>query len=197
MTMLRIRDLGVRFGGVVALQGVSLDLNRGEILGLIGPNGAGKTTLFNCISGVIAPNEGTIHFEGRSLRFAPPHERARRGIARTFQNLQLWGSMTVLENLELPIDAIARRNTLSDALGLPFSHYAERAASERARAIMHALDLGRHAHRLAADLPAGRSWSCSTSPPPASTPAKRSTSRSCCTRSASDFGCRCCSSTTT
>ncbi|HYR48421.1 MAG TPA: ATP-binding cassette domain-containing protein, partial [Candidatus Polarisedimenticolia bacterium] len=117
MTMLRIRDLGVRFGGVVALQDVSLDLNRGEILGLIGPNGAGKTTLFNCISGVIAPNEGTIHFEGRSLRFAPPHERARRGIARTFQNLQLWGSMTVLENLELPIDAIARRNTLSDALG--------------------------------------------------------------------------------
>ncbi len=155
MTMLRIRNLGVRFGGVVALKDVSLDLNRGEILGLIGPNGAGKTTLFNCISGVIAPNEGTIHFEGRSLRFAPPHERARRGIARTFQNLQLWGSMTVLENLELPIDAIARRNTISDALGLPFSHYGERAASERARAIMHALDLGRHAHQLAADLPAG------------------------------------------
>ena len=155
MTMLRIRNLGVRFGGVVALQGVSLDLNRGEILGLIGPNGAGKTTLFNCISGVIAPNEGTIHFEGRSLRFAPPHERARRGIARTFQNLQLWGSMTVLENLELPIDAIARRNTLSDALGLPPSHYAERAASERARAILHALDLGRYRDRLAADLPAG------------------------------------------
>ena len=155
MTMLRIRNLGVRFGGVVALHDVSLDLNRGEILGLIGPNGAGKTTLFNCISGLIAPNEGTIHFEGRSLRFAPPHERARRGIARTFQNLQLWGSMTVLENLQLPIDAIARRNTLSDALGLPFSHFAERAASERARAILHALDLGRYRDRLAADLPAG------------------------------------------
>ena len=155
MTMLRIRNLGVRFGGVVALHDVSLDLNRGEILGLIGPNGAGKTTLFNCISGLIAPNEGTIHFEGRSLRFAPPHERARRGIARTFQNLQLWGSMTVLENLQLPIDAIARRNTLSDALGLPFSHFAERAASERARAILHALDLGRYRYRLAADLPAG------------------------------------------
>jgi branched-chain amino acid transport system ATP-binding protein len=155
MTMLRIRNLGVRFGGVVALQGVSLDLNRGEILGLIGPNGAGKTTLFNCISGVIQPNEGTIHFEGRSLRFAPPHERARRGIARTFQNLQLWGSMTVLENLEVPIDAIGRRNTLSDALGLPLSYYVERAASERARAILHALELGRYARRLAADLPAG------------------------------------------
>ena len=155
MTMLRIRNLGVRFGGVVALSGVSLDLNRGEILGLIGPNGAGKTTLFNCISGVIHPNEGTIHFEGRSLRFAQPHERARRGIARTFQNLQLWGSMTVLENLQVPIDAIGRRNTLSDAIGLPLSYYAERAASERARAILHALELGRYANRLAADLPAG------------------------------------------
>ena len=155
MTMLRIRNLGVRFGGVVALQGVSLDLNRGEILGLIGPNGAGKTTLFNCISGVVQPSEGTIHFEGRSLRFAPPHERARRGIARTFQNLQLWGSMTVLENLEVPIDAVGRRNTLSDALGLPLSHYAERSARERARAILHVLDLDGYAQRLAADLPAG------------------------------------------
>ena len=155
MTMLRIRNLGVRFGGVVALQGVSLDLNRGEILGLIGPNGAGKTTLFNCISGVVQPSEGTIHFEGRSLRFAPPHERARRGIARTFQNLQLWGSMTVLENLQVPIDAVGRRNTLSDALGLPLSHYAERSARERARAILHVLDLDGYAQRLAADLPAG------------------------------------------
>src|SRR5207253_199209 len=155
MTMLRVRDMGMRFGGLVALQGVSLDLNRGEILGLIGPNGAGKTTLFNCISGLLNPTEGGIFFEGRSLRFAPPHERARRGIARTFQNLQLWDSMTVLENLELPIDAAGNRNTLSDALGLPFSHYAERAAAERARAILHVLELDPFVNRLAGDLPAG------------------------------------------
>ncbi len=155
MTMLRVRDISVRFGGIVALDGVSLDLNRGEILGLIGPNGAGKTTLFNCISGVIRPDEGSMFFEGRSLRFAPPHERARRGIARTFQNLQLWGSMTVEENLTVPMDALGRRNTLSDALHLPFSTYAERASHERARAILHVLDLGRHANALAADLPAG------------------------------------------
>jgi len=155
MTMLRVRDISVRFGGIVALDGVSLDLNRGEILGLIGPNGAGKTTLFNCISGVIRPDEGSMFFEGRSLRFAPPHERARRGIARTFQNLQLWGSMTVEENLTVPMDALGRRNTLSDALYLPFSAYAERASHERARAILHVLDLGRYANALAADLPAG------------------------------------------
>ena len=155
MTMLRVRDVGVRFGGLVALREVSLDLNRGEILGLIGPNGAGKTTLFNCISGLVKPTSGSIYFEGRSLRFAPPHERARRGIARTFQNLQLWDSMTVLENLELPMDAVGGRNTFSDALGLPLSHYAERAAGERARAILHVLDLDGYSRRLAGDLPAG------------------------------------------
>src|SRR5438128_12100587 len=104
--MLRIRNLGVRFGGVVALHGVSLDLNRGEILGLIGPNGAGKTTLFNCLSGVIRPDRGAVYFEKRSLTFAPPHVRASLGVARTFQNLQLWGSMTVEENLMVPVDAL-------------------------------------------------------------------------------------------
>src|SRR5207245_2210965 len=85
MTMLRVRDITVRFGGIVALDEVSLDLNRGEILGLIGPNGAGKTTLFNCISGVIAPDKGTIFFEGHSLVYAPPHVRARFGSARAMR----------------------------------------------------------------------------------------------------------------
>ena len=155
MTMLRVRDMTVRFGGIVALDGISLDLNRGEILGLIGPNGAGKTTLFNCISGVIHPDRGSIFFEGHSLVYAPPHVRARFGIARTFQNLQLWGSMTVEENLVVPMDALGRRNTFSDALYLPFSTYAERASLERARAILHVLELDRHARTLAADLPAG------------------------------------------
>jgi branched-chain amino acid transport system ATP-binding protein len=155
MTMLRVRDVTVRFGGIVALNGVSLDLNRGEILGLIGPNGAGKTTLFNCISGVIRPDSGSMFFDGRSLRLAPPHERARLGIARTFQNLQLWSSMTVQENLTVPMDALGGRNTFSDALHLPFSTYAERASSERARAILHVLELDQHARTIAGDLPAG------------------------------------------
>ena len=155
MTMLRVRDLTVRFGGIVALDSVSLDLNRGEILGLIGPNGAGKTTLFNCISGVIRPDDGSIYFDNHSLTYAPPHERARLGVARTFQNLQLWGSMTVEENLIVPMDALGRRNTFSDALYLPFSGYAERASQERARAILHVLDLDRCARTPAGDLPAG------------------------------------------
>src|SRR5712692_6965285 len=155
MTMLRVRDLYLRFGGVVALDRVSLDLNRGEILGLIGPNGAGKTTLFNCISGVVSPDAGKMCFEGRSLRNAAAHERARRGIARTFQNLQLWNSMTVLENVSVPMDALGGRSTLGDALGNPMSMFAERATMERARAILHVLDLGRYAYTKAGDLPAG------------------------------------------
>ena len=155
MTMLRVRDVTVKFGGIVALDHVSFDLNRGEILGLIGPNGAGKTTMFNCISGVIQPDEGSMYFDGRSLKYAPPHERARMGIARTFQNLQLWGSMTVQENVTVPMDALGKRNTLSDALYLPFSTYAENASSERARAILHVLELDRYVKTLAGDLPAG------------------------------------------
>jgi ABC-type branched-subunit amino acid transport system ATPase component len=155
MTMLRVRDVTVKFGGITALDHVSFDLNRGEILGMIGPNGAGKTTMFNCISGVIQPDEGTMYFDGRSLKYAPPHERARMGIARTFQNLQLWGSMTVQENVTVPMDALGKRNTLSDALYLPFSTYAEHASSERARAILHVLELDRYVKTLAGDLPAG------------------------------------------
>jgi len=155
MTMLRVRDMTVRFGGITALDGVSLDLNRGEILGLIGPNGAGKTTLFNCISGVIRPDRGSIFFDGHSLTYAPPHVRAKLGVARTFQNLQLWPSMTVEENLMVPMDALGTRNTFSDALYMPFSLYAERAEMERARAILHVLDLDRYRNALAGDLPAG------------------------------------------
>src|SRR5260370_6904676 len=155
MTMLRVRDLYVRFGGVVALERVSLDLNRGEILGLIGPNGAGKTALLNCISGVVSAGGGKVACEGRSLGNGTAHERGRRGMASTFQNLQLWNSMTVLENVSVPMDALGRRSTLADALGNPMSMFAERATMERARAILHVLDLGRYADTKAGDLPAG------------------------------------------
>jgi branched-chain amino acid transport system ATP-binding protein len=155
MSLLSVKDVTVRFGGVTALDKVSLDLNRGEILGLIGPNGAGKTTLFNCISGVLEPDEGRIRYEGKSLRFLKPHQRAQRGIARTFQNLQLWPTMTVLDNVKVPIDALGKRNLLSDALGLPYSVHAEKAANERARAILHVLGLLLHEHTLAGDLSVG------------------------------------------
>jgi branched-chain amino acid transport system ATP-binding protein len=155
LSLLSVKNITVAFGGVRALDGVSLELNRGETLGLIGPNGAGKTTLFNCISGVLQPNSGVIRYGDKVITRLKPHERARRGLARTFQNLQLWPTMTVVENCQLPIDALANRSIIADALRLPWAISAEKASLERARAILHALDLEEHAERLAGDLPVG------------------------------------------
>jgi len=155
MSLLSVQDVSISFGGIHALDRVTLELNRGEILGLIGPNGAGKTTLFNCISGVLRPDRGRIRFEDRSILRLYPHERARRGIARTFQDLQLWGTMTVLENCKLPVDALLRRNMIFDAVRAPWSTRAERMAEERARAVLHTLNLTEYAEVLAGDLSVG------------------------------------------
>ena len=156
MAMLEVSDVAVRFGGVQALQNVSFALNRGEILGLIGPNGAGKTTMFNCISGVVEPNHGRINFEGKELRGLPIHRRARLGVSRTFQNLRLFSSLTVRENLMVPIDAFALRGMLADALRLPRARYEEHRADERARAMLHFLGLSDVAETPAGDLSIGR-----------------------------------------
>ena len=102
--MLELRDIGVRFGGLQALDGVSLSVAAGEIVGLVGPNGAGKTTLFNVISGTTRPQRGTLHFEGADIARMPPYARARRRIGRTFQIPQPMHTLTVAENL-----AVAQR----------------------------------------------------------------------------------------
>ncbi|MEA2681793.1 MAG: branched-chain amino acid transport system ATP-binding protein [Chloroflexota bacterium] len=155
MSLLKVEHAGIAFGGVRALSDVSLELNRGEILGLIGPNGAGKTTLFNLISGVLVPDRGQILFDDKQTAHLKPHERAQLGIARTFQNLQLWKTMTVLENCMTPQDALRGRNIVADALRLPGAVRAEHEARERGEGILHALDLLEHADELAGDLPVG------------------------------------------
>ncbi|MGB2939340.1 MAG: ATP-binding cassette domain-containing protein [Candidatus Dormiibacterota bacterium] len=155
MSLLTVNDLSLSFGGVKALDRVSLELNTGEILGLIGPNGAGKTTLFNCISGVLQPGSGRIRYRDKPITRLQPHERARRGIARTFQDLRLWPTMTVLENCQLPFDALSERSIIADALRLPWAVRTEKASIERARAVLHALDLTPQTDRLAGDLPVG------------------------------------------
>jgi branched-chain amino acid transport system ATP-binding protein len=99
MALLSLRNVTRRFGGIVALDGVSLDVPEGQIVGLIGPNGAGKTTLFNVITRLYTPNEGDVLFAGESLLKTPVHGIVRRGIARTFQNVELFRTMTVLENV--------------------------------------------------------------------------------------------------
>ena len=97
--LLSARNLSVRFGGVLAVNGVSFDVKRGEVFTLIGPNGAGKTTVFNLISRIYTPTTGEIEFEGRKLSALAPHEVAKLGIARTFQNIELFEHATVLQNL--------------------------------------------------------------------------------------------------
>src|SRR6185437_7269677 len=99
MALLSIRGVTRRFGGIVAIDEVSLEVERGQIVGLIGPNGAGKTTLFNVVTRLYKPDSGELEFDGKSLLRTPPHRVVRRGIARTFQNVELFKSMTVLDNV--------------------------------------------------------------------------------------------------
>ena len=108
MALLSVRNVTRRFGGIVALDAVSFDVEEGEIHGLIGPNGAGKTTLFNVVSRLYKPDEGEIDFAGESLLHTPPHRIVKRGIARTFQNINLFKTMTVLDNVL--VGAHARRD---------------------------------------------------------------------------------------
>jgi branched-chain amino acid transport system ATP-binding protein len=155
LPLLKVSEVAVRFGGIVALDGVSFDLDCGQILGLIGPNGAGKTTLFNCLSRLYTPASGDIRFEGRSLLTRPAHRIAEIGIGRTFQNLALFGPQSVLDNVRLGAHARSRSDFVSDALHLPWARREERALTEAAWALLEMLDLADVALRPAAGLPLG------------------------------------------
>jgi ABC-type branched-subunit amino acid transport system ATPase component len=154
-TLLDIDTVSKRYGGVQALSGVSFRVERGRIKGLIGPNGAGKTSLFNCVCGVLRVDSGHIRYAGRDLHGLAPHRRARMGIARTFQTLELFRELTVLENLMVPVDAQARRGLLADALRLPNARFEEHRADERARALLHFLGIADVAGIPGGDLPIG------------------------------------------
>jgi len=153
--LLEVRDVGLRFGGIVALDGVSFEIEEGQILGLIGPNGAGKTTLFNCVSRLYTPNRGDILFKGRSLLDRPAHRIAEIGIARTFQNLALFGPQSVLDNVRLGAHAHSRSDFVSDTLRLPWVRRQETALGEVAWSLLHMLDIEDVALRPAAGLPLG------------------------------------------
>jgi branched-chain amino acid transport system ATP-binding protein len=153
--MLSVTDVVVRFGGVVALDGPTFEVEAGEICGLIGPNGAGKTTLFNCISRLADPDEGSIRFEGEDLLARAAHEIAPLGIARTFQNLGLAPSLTVRENVMLGAHHAYRGSFLAAGLGLPGSRRSERKTGRRADDALARLELADVADRAATNLPYG------------------------------------------
>jgi branched-chain amino acid transport system ATP-binding protein len=141
MAMLSLRDVTVRFGGIVALDGVSFDMEPRQIVGLIGPNGAGKTTCFNCVSRLYQPTSGQIIFEGRDLLKCEPHHVAQLGIGRTFQNVALFMTMTVLQNVLVGAHAQTRSGYAANALRLPGVAREEKRQRELAAEILHFLDL--------------------------------------------------------
>src|SRR5690348_9010093 len=153
--VLRVEDVGVRFGGIVALDGVSFEVQPGEIVGLIGPNGAGKTTLFNCLSRLYECDRGQISFAGRPLGRVPRHGVAGLGIGRTFQNLALFRSMTVLDNVMVGRHCRSRGGFFANAVRLPVVHREEEAARAKAQEYVRLLGLEPVAGRLVADLPFG------------------------------------------
>jgi branched-chain amino acid transport system ATP-binding protein len=153
--LLAVRNVGVRFGGIVALEDVSFDMPEGILLGLIGPNGAGKTTLFNCLSRLYTPHQGDIQFQGRTILDKPAHRIAELGIGRTFQNLALFRTMTVLENIMIGGHRRSRSDFLSDALRLPWVRREEEVLEKAAWEIIHYLRLGNFASRRLFELPLG------------------------------------------
>ncbi|HVL58604.1 MAG TPA: ABC transporter ATP-binding protein [Burkholderiaceae bacterium] len=153
--VLAVEDVSVRFGGIVALDGVSFRIDRGAICGLIGPNGAGKTTLFNVISRLYPCERGRITFDGTPITALPRHRIAPVGIGRTFQNLALFRTMTVFDNVLVGTHCRTAGGFLAHALRLPRVVAEERAAAQRARELIDLLSLGPVMTQRVADLPFG------------------------------------------
>jgi branched-chain amino acid transport system ATP-binding protein len=153
--LLQVRDITISFGGLVALDSVSFDVDNGMIVGLIGPNGAGKTTMFNCITRLYKPDRGSIIFAGQDLLKAPAYGVASRGITRTFQNLALFPSLTVLENVLVGRHHLLKTDPVSSAFRLPSVRTEERDARDRACETMDYLGLTPFKDALVRSLPYG------------------------------------------
>ena len=154
-SLLEVEDIGVRFGGVIALDGLSFDIGAGQICALIGPNGAGKTTLFNVVSRIYQPSSGRVRFEGTDLLELPAHRIADLGVGRTFQNLALVPGLSVLENVMVGGHARSRGGFWACTLRLPPIPSEERQNRSRAQEILERLNLGHLAAHPCAGLPYG------------------------------------------
>jgi branched-chain amino acid transport system ATP-binding protein len=145
----------MKFGGVTALSDVTFDVKEKEILGLIGPNGAGKTTVFNVITGVYQITSGEIIFDGKSLAGVKRYKITKRGVARTFQNIRLWGDMTALENVMTAADTHKKSGLVSGLFGFPISRREEKRDKARAQELLDFIGIGEYSDRLAKNLPYG------------------------------------------
>ncbi|SLN72772.1 ABC transporter ATP-binding protein [Oceanibacterium hippocampi] len=155
MTFFRVENLAIHFGGVKAVDGVTFEIARGEVFTIIGPNGAGKTTIFNLISRIYDSTEGTITFRDQDITRAAPHRIAGLGIARTFQNIELFETATVLQNLLIGRHAHSRSNVFSEALFLPSVRRAEFAHREKVEEVIDFLNLAHYRDQMIMNLPYG------------------------------------------
>jgi len=154
-SLIQLKNVTMKFGGVTALSDVSFDVKKQEILGLIGPNGAGKTTVFNVITGVFQITSGDIIFDGKSLVGLKRYRITKRGVARTFQNIRLWGDMTALANVMTATDTHTKSGLVSGLFGLPISRREERRDKARAQELLDFIGIGEYSDRLAKNLPYG------------------------------------------
>ncbi len=156
MTLLSVREVSKRFGGLQAVSELSFDVEQGSIKALIGPNGAGKTTLFNLVSGVLDPDRGEIVFRGEAVQDLSSHEIAARGLVRTFQHIRLFPKMTVHENIMVGRHVHSRAGFLAGMLNLPFTWKEERRIREKSFEILDLLGIADHAHTEATSLAYGQ-----------------------------------------
>ena len=156
MSLLSIEEIIKEYDGIRALDRVSLKVEKGSIKGLIGPNGAGKSTLFHLISGVEKPDSGKIYLKGREISSLEPHERSSLGIGRTFQTIQVWGNMTVVENIMAGMNRRLKGGLLSCGLWLPWIRRSEKEALREAKEILDSLGLLGKWESIASQLPYGK-----------------------------------------
>lgn len=156
MAMLEVKNLGISFGGLRAVNGFNITIQEGELYGLIGPNGAGKTTVFNLLTGVYKPNEGIIKLDGEDITGKKTIDINKAGIARTFQNIRLFKQLSVLDNVKVGLHNHYKYSTLEGILRLPKYKKVEKAMDEKAMEILKVFDLDGEADVLATNLPYGK-----------------------------------------
>ncbi len=156
MALLEVKNMGIHFGGLRAVDGFNISIEKGCLYGLIGPNGAGKTTVFNLLTGVYQPTEGTFSLDGENLTGHSTLEISHKGIARTFQNIRLFNKMTVLDNVKVGLNRHVKYNVASGILWLPSYFRDEQKMNERAKELLEVFDLYAEKDYLASNLPYGK-----------------------------------------
>ena len=153
--MLKLKDVTIKFGGLTAVNQVNAEISKGSIFGLIGPNGAGKTTLFNIISGVYAPTSGSVIFNGKEIQGTAPYKVNQMGISRTYQNINLFKKMSVLENVKVGCHSISDSGLLDSVLRTKSQRAEEKAIEEKSLEILNFMELGDKANYKASNLSYG------------------------------------------